>query len=583
MKTGSSDDLTAIVTPANLRRLAGDSYFGRGEAYFDDGTVRGLRFQDGVIRAKVWGTREYRVDLCARDGELDCACTCPLGRDGAFCKHCVAVGLTWIAEGRDLGTGAADDQADAFREEDLRDFLLNLASEELVSLLLEQAGADDRLRRRLLARAARTGTKKPNLSVWKQALDDAARTDGFVHYRDVYDYVSGIEEVVDSIQELLDDGHATSVIELAEHGLAELEQGLDSVDDSDGWVGGLLERLRDLHLAACRQAKPDPRALAEKLFTWELETGRDTFFGAADTYADVLGDAGLAVYRRLAGARWAEVRTLAPGAQDPGHYAARFRITSIMEALARASGDIEELVAVKSRDLSSSYAFLRIAEIYRQAGQSDVALEWAERGWKSFPEERRDDRLREFIADAYHRQKRHDEAMALTWEAFVERPDFAMYKVLKPHARKARQWPACREKALAAIREHIAAEKEEPAERGVWEFVSPPDHSVLVEIFLHEKDLESAWREAEDGGCSEALRLELARRREKTHPEDAARIYQAHVARILQHANNSAYVEAVGYLERLAGEARRAVSTLQPGRGLSGLPGRGPENPQAQA
>ena len=288
-----------------------------------------------------------------------------------------------------------------------------------------------------------------------------------------------------------------------------------------------------------------------------METGRDTFFGAANTYADVLGEAGLAVYRRLAGAHWAEVRALAPGSQDPGHYAARFRITSIMEALARVSGDIEELVAVKSHDLSSSYAFLRIAEIYQQAGQSDLALEWAERGWKSFPEQRRDDRLREFIADAYHRQKRHDEAMALTWEAFVERPNFQMYEVLKPHARKARQWPAWREKALAAIREHIAAEKGEPAEPGVWEHVSLPDHSVLVEIFLHEKDLESAWREAEDGGCSEALRLELARRREKTHPEDAARIYQAHVARVLLHASNSAYVEAVRYLAKLGELFRR--------------------------
>jgi hypothetical protein len=117
-----------------------------------------------------------------------------------------------------------------------------------------------------------------------------------------------------------------------------------------------------------------------------LRTGWDTFFGAADTYAAVLGEKGLATYRRLAEAEWARVPPLDAGGDDRDKYGRRFRITHIMETLARRTGDVEAVVAVKKRDLSLPYAYLQIAETYRDAGRHDAALEWAERGMKAFPQ-----------------------------------------------------------------------------------------------------------------------------------------------------------------------------------------------------
>lgn len=47
---------------------------------------------------------------------------------------------------------------------------------------------------------------------------------------------------------------------------------MESVDDSDGAMGGLLERVQELHLAACEVARPDPVNLATRLFAWSSET-----------------------------------------------------------------------------------------------------------------------------------------------------------------------------------------------------------------------------------------------------------------------------------------------------------------------
>ena len=50
------------------------------------------------MAARVGGTRLYRVELWAEQGDLGYDCSCPLGEEGAFCKHCVAAGLASFAE-----------------------------------------------------------------------------------------------------------------------------------------------------------------------------------------------------------------------------------------------------------------------------------------------------------------------------------------------------------------------------------------------------------------------------------------------------------------------------------------------------
>lgn len=92
-----------------------------------------------------------------------------------------------------------------------------------------------------------------------------------------------------------------------------------------------------------------------------------------------------------------------------------------MEALAEESGDVEALVTIKKRDLSHAYSYLQIAEVYKKAGDYDKALEWAERGVKAFSQ-RTDSRLRDFLANEYHRRGRHEEAMSLMWAEFPLTP-----------------------------------------------------------------------------------------------------------------------------------------------------------------
>ncbi|MDP2825823.1 MAG: SWIM zinc finger family protein [Sulfuritalea sp.] len=298
-----------LIILAVLEDLAGTTAFRRGEEYFSVGAVGCLRATDDKVAAKVEGTATYKVELRDDDGDLAYDCTCPRAADGYFCKHCVAVGLAWLAENFAAPkSGAASGKKkrrDPWR--DIKEYLTTQVPETLIELLLDVAQRDDRLYQSLLLKAERTGGSGNVAKAFRRAIDGATRIHGFVDWREV------------------------------------------------------------------------------------------------------------------------------------------------------GSGDVDELVAIKSRDLSSSYCYLDIAEIWTKAKQPDKALEWAERGLKAFPD-RPDNRLRDFLVAAYLKRKRHDEALQLTWIQFEERPSLEHYKKLHDLAGKLGLWPEQRIRALAQVAEVIARE-----------------------------------------------------------------------------------------------------------------------------
>jgi uncharacterized Zn finger protein len=532
-------DLVENLTRDVMLELAGETYFERGEGYHRGGHVHDLVEHGGIVVAKVVGTEDYRVRLWAGD-DLAYSCDCPLGLDGEFCKHCVAAGLAWLE-----GDFSEDASGGSATMDDVQKYLEDQEKALLVRIVMEQAMEDRGLRERLLLRASRMGGL--HLAAFRRAVDDAV---DFDDYSDSpWDQTRVIQNVIGAIAELLEEGFAAEVVELSEYALAKIEGIGDYAVD-----GTIYTILEDLHHEACKRAKPDPAALAKRLFEWELGGAYYTFFDAVNTYADVLGDSGLAEYRRLAEKEWADVPALGPDPENrPRYYGKRERLAHIMQTLAYRSGDVESLVAVKSKDLSTALSYLEIARIYKQAGDDEKALEWAEEGAWVFPGGGHSD-LRRFLADEYHDRGRHEEAMDLIWTGFAEEPRLDGYEELKAHADRAGTWEHWRTKALDFLREEIAREKQES--KGSY-LSRPVDSSRLVEILLWEGSVEEAWREAKEGGCSDQVWLNLAARREEVYPEDSLAIYQERIEPLVNRTNNKAYRDAYELLIRVRELTRR--------------------------
>ncbi len=543
--------LATLINRNALEALAGGTAFQRGEEYFAVGAVGRLRVQGNRVFAKVEGTETYQVELRNEDGELAGDCSCPRAGDGYFCKHCVAVGLAWLNEhgsASPSSDGPGRKSAKAKRRnpwKDIRQYLETQTSESLIEVLLDVAQRDDRLFQSLLLKAERTHGGGNAEKAFRRAIDDAVQTRGFIDWREVGTYAGDIDQVADSLSELLQPDSAAMLVGLAEHAIEKIENVMEQVDDSNGEIGGIVRRLGELHLKACTLAKPDPVALAERLFRFEasLPFGLSSFDAA--TYRAPLGKKGLQRYRDLAEAEWQKIK---PRSDDKGYDAHRSAITRIMERLAEANGDVDELVAIKAKDLSSSYRYLGIAEILDTAKRHDEALDWAERGLKAFPD-RPHDGLRDFLVTAYLKRKRNDEALQLTWIQFEERPGLEPYKKLHEVAGKLGIWPVQRERALALLGQTITKEATSTSR---WKpRPSTPNYSLRLSIALWEIDLDAAWTAAHQGMCDRSLLITLAGKLEKDRADDAISLYRRVIPAIVEETKNSAYEEGVRLVRRV--------------------------------
>lgn len=496
--------------------------------------------QDGdTLAAQVHGTQTYRVNLRAAGDRLDFDCSCPFAAEGAFCKHCVAAGLAW------LSGAAPGGKTNAVTMDDVLAYLLGQEKEVLISLLVEQALEDTGLQTRLFLCVAQSAAGGPNMAAYRRAIDRAAKTGDLVEYDDVPAYARGLKRVTESLRELLPAGHAGAAVELTEYALAKVENALNSVDDSNGAVSGVLYDLEALHRDTCVLARPEPAALARRLYEWQMRSGM-VFLDVLGEYADVLGERGLAEYRRLAASDWASVAARGPNQNRTSEYSGTTRLAKVMEDLARRAGDAEAVVAVLGRDLSGPYRFLAIAQEYLNAGSEAQALRWAERGVLEFPDAQ-DGRLAEFLVSRYQALGRHQEALAILWDRFRQRPVLAQYQALRECALPVGRWDEWRAEALALLREQIEAEKTRPSRFGIF---GRADNSEMVRILLWEGRPDDAWREAQGGGCAGDLWLHLAREREQDHPEDALKVYSPRVGPMVAAATGD-YSEPVRLLLRV--------------------------------
>jgi uncharacterized Zn finger protein len=228
----------------------GERWFARGERYYKEARITDLTVDDGGISASVLGTATYRVRLSCRNNRLAYHCSCPVGDDGNFCKHCVALGLAWLKENSDVPTPTSS----------LQTFLENMDHRRLVEFVLGEASHNRRLRDKLELEQAASVPTAPDLSVFRKAITSATRTAG-IDYDSMPRFARRLVEVIDSIRDLVARGHAAAVVELTEYAFKRLENAIAQVDDSAGHFQEIIPELTGLHHAACVLAHEDPSLL----------------------------------------------------------------------------------------------------------------------------------------------------------------------------------------------------------------------------------------------------------------------------------------------------------------------------------
>jgi len=514
-----------------LRDTAGDKVFARGQAYYVDDQVEILDIDDKRVVARVKGTNVYRATLEGTGKRFSGECSCPAFSDFGFCKHLVATALA----ANDLNSDLAKEITS--RSTRLRDYLRTQGVEALVGRLMALAERDPALLEDLeLACAAAGDDDRAILSRFRGAIADAVPLGSYIEYAEAGSWASGVAAVLGRIDGLVANGKAALALPLLDDFFDEMEEALGHMDDSDGQGGELIARASDIHLRACLAAKPDPIELARDLYAREVDSEWDFFHGASETYADVLGEVGLAEYRRLAVEAWQKLGPLHPRSRDEDRFGLRSRLASILESFAERDGDLDARIAIRRKDLSTAYDYLEIARLCREHGRDAEALKWAEEGLWQF-EDTPDGRLVLFAGNLYMRLGRKSDAEKILWREFERLPSLDFYKPMKVALENAAD---VKDRAVGILMKHL---------RGAPQSTSPAD--VLVQILIYEKSFDEAWQALERHEVGGYVRMRLAEITQKSHPAHAWKVFARHVEASVSRGGRNNYEEACRYIARI--------------------------------
>jgi uncharacterized Zn finger protein len=196
-------------TEDDLRDRAGCASFGRGQGCL--GQVADLDISDTGITATVAGTDDYGVWLAPGDQDLRGSCSCPSGREGFFCKHCVAVGLTVLGPQASVREQVT---ATRTRRGAVAAWLESLSREDLRAEVRGLLRDDRDLRRRFELRAAAASGDTRSIRRSAQALVTPMRG-GYLAYDEADAHADGVYEAAAAIDGLAKAGAGQQAIAAA--------------------------------------------------------------------------------------------------------------------------------------------------------------------------------------------------------------------------------------------------------------------------------------------------------------------------------------------------------------------------------
>ena len=572
--------LTELFDAATVAGLAGPRAYQRGAGYLIDRRVETAEARGGRLKATVRGTMPYAVELWADRGKPQWSCTCPAADDGSFCKHCVATALSlapedypsvWAAVAASdrpsgpVSHGGSDDDPNG----ELAEFVKGLAPERLSEIVLDRAQTDWRLRQRLLAEARAARGAGPDLADWRHRIDHAFggrdyMTRGLVTHQEESGWAMAVDDVIDGLEDLCEAGQHDAAARLCEHAQRRADSAIDYVDDSGGRLTDFSCRLSELHLRACEAGRPDPVELAGRLLEVELDSELGGFQRSAASYADVLGEPGLAAFRK-----GLEPHLEQTMPDDDGWSSGAFAVEQALVGWALGSGDPDALIEAYGPDCVRSDHVLEIAQALDRAGRGEEAMVWArrslaERGNRSWQL----DGLREFLARMLRERGEDNDAVRLFWDAFVSSPSLSAYRRLLDEDPGQDWLERCRDELHSSLERTAGGTGPGVLATPALAFAPlppavPAAAVALVDILLFEGMVNDAWVVANDYGCRAQTWLTLARTRGETHALDAIAVYEPAALAIIERKKANQYETAVDLLVRVR---RLADSTGEPAR-----------------
>ena len=220
--------------------------FERGKEYRENGHILSINeIEPRVYHAEVEGSELYDVEiqLGSRGEVVHTLCECPYDK-GPICKHAAAVLLEIRDELSSKEILQSTPKNKSALKKNIADQLSKLNKDELITLLVNFSKEIKEVEQALSLKFINVDSKE-GLNQYKKLIRSSIKQNsdrhGFVTYRNVPNAVAGAEKVMEKAEEALESGHHLRAVEISFCIMHEMGDLLQFCDDSDGYVGGLIQ------------------------------------------------------------------------------------------------------------------------------------------------------------------------------------------------------------------------------------------------------------------------------------------------------------------------------------------------------
>lgn len=211
----------------------------RGYGYYENDYVTSVEeTENNVYEAKVEGTELYTVEVELDDkvNIVDTQCDCPYDM-GKYCKHQVAVFLAL----RDMKNNFVPKKRKA---PNINEILSERTKDELVQFLLDITSEYEEIKQRIELNF-NDGNDEDEINksivLIRTFIRNNSDRHGFVAYGDTGEAVKGADLVLEKARSAFEKNKTMHALDLVLCVIHEMVDLLESADDSDGIIGGVIE------------------------------------------------------------------------------------------------------------------------------------------------------------------------------------------------------------------------------------------------------------------------------------------------------------------------------------------------------
>lgn len=544
------------LTKSDVRNWTDDVYFQRGEKYYKAEAIYEQHRQGMTIKSKCSGSQApfYRQEVEFDSKSIKSAdCSCPVG-DGGYCKHAVALLLTWVND------------PDSFQEVESFDTSLEKRSKtELIAIIKQMIEQEPDLESLLDLPFLAEGNKPLDIKVVRRQAQQAFRG---VDYE--WGYTRGIKKALNPLINLAanyltynDPSNASTVYEVIIEAILDEEH--ITLDDEDGALLGVIYDCCEA-LGICLETIHDPkerRGILQVLFNayrWDVITVGGV--GVADCVPEILVSKTSADERGEI-AEWArEILPQGSSWSDGYHREVLGRLLLDLEAdilddeaylkICRETGRLNDLIerllelerideAKQAAREAKDFDMLMALNVFENQGLTDIAVKLVEERLVRIE----DSRLLEWLSGHYQEKGNFTGALTLEEQLFREHPHLEKYEQLFTLAKQIDRGDALRTEIITWL------ENEEK-------------FHLLVEIYLSEKDIKNALTALELVRAHwgiEDLRFTVARAAKEAYPQEAIRIFTKDAENFIGRRGRDNYAQAAQRLDEVRDVYRQLADT----------------------